>query len=138
MTPDRLPLLSGVPWAALGSQPCHIRRVARTTRPGHLRKRPWVLFAGRVCSLSGLARNFGDAFGAGSGSERAVGVIVGGDALEWRVQIVLGGLPFRLVWRFVRSAAGSRAGGARHRGGSGSRGAKRLYAGRRKSRSPLD
>jgi hypothetical protein len=33
-------------------------------------------------SLSGLARNFGDVFGAGSGSERAVGVIVGGDALE--------------------------------------------------------
>jgi hypothetical protein len=32
--------------------------------------------------LSGLARNFGDVFGAGSGSERAVGVIVGGDALE--------------------------------------------------------
>jgi hypothetical protein len=33
-------------------------------------------------ALSGLARNFGDVFGAGSGSERAVGVIVGGDALE--------------------------------------------------------
>jgi hypothetical protein len=32
--------------------------------------------------LSGLARNFGDVFGAGSGSERAVGVIVGGDAFE--------------------------------------------------------
>jgi hypothetical protein len=36
----------------------------------------------RVEQLSGLARNFGDVFGAGSGSERAVGVIVGGDALE--------------------------------------------------------
>jgi hypothetical protein len=36
----------------------------------------------RSKELSGLARNFGDVFGAGSGSERAVGVIVGGDALE--------------------------------------------------------
>ena len=36
----------------------------------------------RFPGLSGLARNFGDVFGAGSGSERAVGVIVGGDALE--------------------------------------------------------
>jgi len=45
--------------------------------------------AGRAGSMrssrtpSGLARNFGDVFGAGSGSERAVGVIVGGgDTLE--------------------------------------------------------
>ncbi len=37
--------------------------------------------AGKV-RLSGLARNFGDAFGARSGGERVVGVIVGGDALE--------------------------------------------------------
>jgi acyl dehydratase len=41
-----------------------------------------VLITMGALTLSGLARNFGDVFGAGSGSERAVGVIVGGDALE--------------------------------------------------------
>jgi hypothetical protein len=35
-----------------------------------------------AAELSGLARNFGDVFAAGSGGERAIGVIVGGDALE--------------------------------------------------------
>src|ERR1700730_2194370 len=46
MTPDRLPLSSGVRWAALGSRPWPYSESTRTTRPGRLRKRLWVLFAG--------------------------------------------------------------------------------------------
>ena len=37
---------------------------------------------GLNCTLSGLARNFGDVFAVRLGREGVVGVVVGGDALE--------------------------------------------------------
>src|ERR1700730_11436590 len=51
MTPDRLPLSSGVPWAALGSQPWPHSESSADDAPGHLRKRPSVLFAGGCVRL---------------------------------------------------------------------------------------
>ena len=52
-----------------------------------------LLFIERERKLSGLARNFGDVFAVRLGGEGAVGV-VGGDAFEYGVQIILGEFPF--------------------------------------------
>ena len=60
--------------------------LARVVPPDH-RCAVCVLPFGVDC-LSGLARNFGDVFAVRLGGEGAVGV-VGGDAFEYGVQIVL-------------------------------------------------
>ena len=76
---------TGAEW--FGSGPEYIHKVAYEA---------WVAGdrGGRVVRwLSGLARNFGDVFAVRLGGEGAVGV-VGGDAFEYGVQIILGEFPF--------------------------------------------